>query len=131
MYQNVYLLKACRVNFQFNATKCDFQNLQNSNESDNDEEANQVQSFVSSFLIYTTLLENLPGVFFVLFLGPLSDKHGRKPLMISFICGFVMETVIMMANLNFDSWPVEYTLFGSIIFGLCGGAGSFYMASSR
>lgn len=133
VYQNLYLSKACRVNFLFNATQCETQNLQSSNNESitYEDEANQVQGFVSSFLIYTALLENLPGVFFVLFLGPWSNEHGRKPLMMSPIFGFTLMTIIMMANLYFESWPIEYTLFGSLVFGLCGGAGSFFMASSR
>ncbi len=76
---NLFLQKVCAVNFQMNATLCDPRSKMNRN---NTQLSDRVQGYVSTLNIYTSLIDNIPPIFLMLFLLPWSDKHGRKPLMI-------------------------------------------------
>ena len=92
----MYLDKVCLVNFGLNASICDAKNQVTNNvssnfqnSSDNDtlfamlSDTDQVQSYVSTLAIYESLLNTIPAIIFALALGPWSEKHGSKPLMIA------------------------------------------------
>ena len=123
----MFLDKVCLVNFQMNATQCDL----HSNETGSAELKDRVQGYVSTLSIYITVIHCVPSIFFVLFLGPWSDKHGRKPLMILPTVGYIISTLIYMANYYFKSWPAEYLLFAALPVSLLGGWSSLGMAVSR
>lgn len=91
----------------------------------------QVQSYVSNLNIYNTIINCVPSTLFVLFLGPWSDTYGRKPLMILSIVGYVLSTLIYMANCYWNSWPAEYLLLASVPVSLLGGWSTFGMAINR
>lgn len=81
--QNLYLKKVCLVNFHLNETECSTHQQQNSTLNMLFDHPTDIQRYVSDLNIYASLLENLPNIMFVLFLGPWSDKNGRKlPMMI-------------------------------------------------
>lgn len=54
-----------------------------------------VQREASRLGMYSSIIENLPKILFVLFLGSWSDKHGRKiPLILPFIGGVLYSFVM-------------------------------------
>ena len=128
MIQNLYLQKVCLVNFHLNETDCNPHNKTSVLDID---PADEVQRYVSDLNIYGSLIENLPNVVFVLFLGPWSDKNGRKVPMMAPLVGHLLSVGLYMANFYFKSWPAEYILLASIPLGLCGGTATLLMALNR
>lgn len=130
--QNLHLYKVCTANFGFSANVCDVRNQTLSpDERNNSQLIDQIQSYVSSLNIYGSLIEHIPSIFFVLFLGPFSDKYGRKILMIAPVIGKALFTLINMANYYAASLPAEYLLFADVPVGLLGGMISFIMAVNK
>ncbi len=113
-----------------NASLCNNKNQSEDNVTDSTL-ADRVQSYVSGLNIYNSIINCVPSIFFVLFLGPWSDAHGRKPLMILPTAGGCLSTLIFMANYFWDSWPAEYLLLASLPASLLGGFGTFGMAVTR
>ena len=91
----------------------------------------QIQRYVSNLNIYGSLIEHIPSMFFVLFIGPFSDKHGRKILMIVPLIGKSLSTLINMANYYAVSLPAEYLLFADVSAGLLGGMITFIMGVNK
>ena len=126
--QNLYLYKVCLVNFHLNETDC---NPQNSASVLDVDSVDKIQRHVSDINTYADLIENIPNVVFVLFLGPWSDKNGRKVPMMAPLVGHLLSVGLYMANFYFKSWPAEYILLASIPLGLCGGTATLFMALNR
>lgn len=123
------------MNFQLNVTSCDLRNRSgDTHESEHDEMAqisDRIQSSVSSLLMWASLIETLPAILFVLFLGPWSNQHGRKPLMILPLTGNILSIMIYMLVNYADSLPAEYLLFASLPVGMTGGFNTLMMATHR
>ncbi len=126
---NLYLFKVCHINFNYSAALCDPKNQtsnyvnqnwnifrnQTKNETSlqnlsGEELINAVQVYVSQLETYMAIITNIPSIFFILFLGPWSDKHGRKPLLIVPMIGFTVATLIHMANYYEESCKSEYNI---------------------
>ncbi len=126
----MYLDKVCQVNFNFSSEICADGNY--TMEEDGSLLVDQVQSYVSTLNIYGSLINTIPSIFFVLFLGPWSDVHGRKPLMIAPLLGNILSTCIL-ALIYFvgSSLTAEYLLFTEIPASFLGGSTTLYMAFLR
>lgn len=68
------------------------------NLSSHTEAQTSVQEEVTTINMYLELLTNLPAVFFVLFLGSWSDKHGRKIPMLLPSCGNLLSTLVVLVR---------------------------------
>ena len=128
MTQNLYLDKTCVVNFQLNLTDCSTHNHTNETDSVH---TTEIQNYVSNLNIYGSLIENVPSIIVVLFLGPWSERNGRKLPMIFPLIGHICSVSMYMLNYYFASWPAEYILFASILWGLFGGSATMMMALIR
>lgn len=147
---NLYLFKVCHINFNYSAEFCDPKNQtskylnQNGNfllnqtkngtslqHLSGEELINAVQIYVSQLETYMAIITNIPSIFFILFLGPWSDKHGRKPLLIVPMIGFNVATLVHMLNYYQESWPAEYNLISNAFIGFLGGQVTFHMAATR
>lgn len=101
------------VNFNMSASVCDTHNQSmhgggfRANNTGAVRLINQVQAYVTNLNIYVTLIDNIPSIFFVLFLIPWSDTHGRKMLMIIPIVGHILQTLIYIANYYAETWSAE------------------------
>ena len=61
------------------------------------------------------MLQALPGVLFTLVAGPLSDRYGRKPLLLISLTGFVLLQLVFLVNaIWFEELAVEYLLIESL-----------------
>lgn len=118
----------CLNNFQLNATVCASHNHSTEAES---QYATSVQKYVSTLNIYASLIENIPSVLLVLFLGPWSEKNGRKLPMMLPVIGHIFSVAFYIANYYFFSWPAELILLASIPIGLSGGTPTLLMALNR
>ena len=64
---------------------------------------------------YSQMLQALPGVLFTLVAGPLSDRYGRKPLLLISLTGFVLLQLVFLVNaIWFEELAVEYLLIESL-----------------
>ena len=45
-----------------------------------------------------------------LFIGPWSDKNGRKPVMLIPMIGYILSTLWYLLNIHFLHWPATYLL---------------------
>jgi len=125
----MYLDKVCQVNFNFSSEICADGNY--TLEEDGSLLVDRVQSYVSTLNIYSSLIKTIPSIFFVLFLGPWSDKNGRKPLMIVPIVGAIISTFVFILNDYFTHWPAEYLLFAETPVSLLGGDSVLNLAFLR
>jgi len=121
--QNLFLKKACSVNFNFNSSVCESHNHTVETKEDDD-----IQRYVTNLSMCASLIENIPSVLIVLFLGPWSDRNGRIVPMMFPLIGLALAISIYMLNYWFESWPAEYLLFASVPTGLCGGSASLFMS---
>jgi MFS family permease len=69
-----------------------------------------VQKLAATLSMYQNIFSAVPAVLTSLFLGPWSDVHGRKPLMILPMIGTVINQFIYMANTYFTSLKAEFIL---------------------
>ena len=124
--QNLFLEKVCFVNFGLNASVCSSVN-QNVESPVND----RIQKYVSTLNIYASLIESIPSIFCVLFLGPWSNRNGRKLIIILPFLGTLLSTLLYIANYLTPSWSAEYVLLGSVPWGVFGGGATLFMALIR
>ncbi|ETN40538.1 uncharacterized protein HMPREF1541_04815 [Cyphellophora europaea CBS 101466] len=81
----------------------------------------EVQSLVAKFNLYSNLLSGLFAAIVAPHLGALSDRYGRKPIMLfASLGGFVMEVVTIIVGSNPDTVSVYWILLGALLDGLCG-----------
>jgi len=120
--QELYIQKACRVNFNFTQDVCE--NL--THLADNHTQKN-IQKYVAEIQAYNGILQSIPPIVFTLYGGPLSDKYGRKPLILVAFFGYLIQNIVFLVNsIWFHELKVEYLLFeclqdmtgGSIVLGM-------------
>ncbi len=60
---------------------------------------------------YSGMLQAVPGVVFTLLAGPLSDRYGRRPLLIAALAGYVILQLVFLVNsIWLEELAVEYLL---------------------
>ena len=110
--QNLIIEKVCH-DLGYSKTICD--------DIDNhDDEDDAVQTRVSEINMYTTILGALPCMLVALFIGPWSDRNGRKPVMIIPMLGYVFGTMFLLLNIYNMDWPANYLLINGV-FSIFGG----------
>lgn len=81
----------------------------------------EVQSLVAKFNLYANLLSGLFAAIVAPHLGALSDRYGRKTVMLAVsFGGFAMEIVTILVGTYPDTISVYWILLGNLIDGLCG-----------
>uniref|UniRef100_T1JMB4 Major facilitator superfamily (MFS) profile domain-containing protein n=1 Tax=Strigamia maritima TaxID=126957 RepID=T1JMB4_STRMM len=81
----------------------------------------QAQNMATNFILYKTLLENLPSIGLTLFIGAWSDKNGRKFLLTLPTLGGAIGMVMMIFNAYYmTEMNVNYILVAAIPYALGG-----------
>ena len=75
---NLQIKKICEQEFEFNQTICD-----NLNSGLYDEEQDAVQIRLNNFHLIGNYIQAPPPIVYTLFIGAISDRVGRKPLMLA------------------------------------------------
>jgi hypothetical protein len=65
---------------------------------ENEDEENNVQRKFQSFEMIGQWIKSAPALVFAFFIGSLSDKFGRKPLMLFPLFGSVIDGVLNFIN---------------------------------
>jgi len=116
---NLRMDKACRVNFNFTKEICD-------NINEHLVENDQVQGMITTLNVYDSFLSAIPCILVALLVGPWSDLHGRKPVMLIPLIGDILASIIYIFNVYFSQAPVEYILLSNI-YSLFGGRFCFFI----
>ncbi|KAL6261051.1 hypothetical protein P5V15_008577 [Pogonomyrmex californicus] len=122
------LYRTCTITMEINETKCDM--LYNNSTS---EEVHKIKLIIQPETGYIQIckafIESIFPTFLILFLGPWSDKHGRKFILIttylSISLTFCMLT--LMSNWQIGPW---YFLIAYIPFACTGGMTALLLAST-
>ncbi|KAH8253159.1 hypothetical protein KR032_003826 [Drosophila birchii] len=87
VYQNQILYQTCVTIMKFNATECEpLLGIDRGSEADKKIEI-IVQTYSANIMMTTSLLESIIPAFASLFLGPWSDKFGRRPILLTTFTG--------------------------------------------
>jgi MFS family permease len=89
--QELYLMKACKVNLNFTVAECE-------NINNHSHVQIATQQYVSEIQAYNGVLQSVPGIVLAFFAGPLSDKFGRKPLIVFSLFGFLILSLVFLIN---------------------------------
>ncbi|CAD5124315.1 DgyrCDS12603 [Dimorphilus gyrociliatus] len=83
-------------------------------------EKDKGQQKSAEFMLGLSLVQNIPAMFIALFIGPWSDRIGRKPIMyismIGALCDSLITVLVVSLKLN-----ILYLYIGKTIYGLFGG----------
>ncbi len=86
VFQNQIIYQTCTEIFQFNQSECVLLGTQNAtNETAAIEKL--VQPYAAKFFMAKTIVESLLPALVSLFIGPWSDKFGRKPVIVTTFVG--------------------------------------------
>ncbi|XP_046995516.1 proton-coupled folate transporter-like [Schistocerca americana] len=110
--QTLFLQRVCEEDLGYNATVCS--HLDSTNNTSE-------QPHTASLLMSKTLLETLLPATLTLFLGPWSDRHGRKPLLLFPLIGHATTYAAYAGLSTIDHLPPRYLLPASIPIALTGG----------
>ncbi|KAH8277556.1 hypothetical protein KR018_000688 [Drosophila ironensis] len=108
VYQNQILYQTCVTILKHNFTECE-PFLGTDRASDEKIEA-EVQEYATTITMTSTMLESAVPAIVSLFLGPWSDKFGRRPILLSTFTGYLVGsiTLIILAQItmatNISPW---------------------------
>jgi len=110
--QNLIIAKVCK-DLGYSQEICEDIN-------NHDAEDDAVQTRASQINMYMSILGSLPCMLVALFIGPWSDKNGRKPVMIIPMIGYILSTLCWLLNIYYMDWPANYLLVNGV-FSVFGG----------
>ncbi|XP_067681939.1 proton-coupled folate transporter-like isoform X2 [Haliotis asinina] len=87
----------------------------------------KVQTETSTVMMYLLFASTFSGVLPTIFLGSLTDRHGRKIACILAILGSTCKQLIYVVIFNLDA-NVNYLYIGNVVEGVCGYYGAMLVA---
>lgn len=96
-HQMTYVLKACAVSLGYNDTICD-----DLSGEGNDQVQDETQVHLNKFEIANQYISSVPAIIYSLFIGALSDKYGRKPLILIPILGSITDDVLAIIHVTYQ-----------------------------
>ncbi|XP_013112907.2 proton-coupled folate transporter [Stomoxys calcitrans] len=95
VYQNQLLYQTCIFVFNYNETQCEpLLGVERETEEVKRIET-QVQPYVARILMARSLLESIIPAIVSLFIGPWSDKFGRRPIVLTTFTGYLCGSIIL------------------------------------
>ncbi|KAH8373068.1 hypothetical protein KR009_011225 [Drosophila setifemur] len=96
VYQNQILYQTCVTIMKYNATECEpLLGIDRGSEEAKKIEV-KVQEYSADIMMTTSLLESIIPAFVSLFLGPWSDKFGRRPILLTTFTGYFTGAIILI-----------------------------------
>ncbi|XP_030385667.1 proton-coupled folate transporter-like [Scaptodrosophila lebanonensis] len=94
VYQNQILYQTC-ISLKYNETQC--KPLLGLNKETPEAQIIEeiVQPYVSQILMATSIFESIIPAFVSLFIGPWSDKFGRRPILLTTFTGYLISAIIL------------------------------------
>jgi hypothetical protein len=93
---NLQLWKVCHIEMGHNDTVC-----KDMNTYPYETVKNEVQIFSNDFSITDKWVSTVPAFIYVIFAGALSDRYGRRPLLLLPLFGNVLSGVFSVINFAF------------------------------
>ncbi|XP_047490349.1 uncharacterized protein LOC125039988 [Penaeus chinensis] len=87
----------------------------------------EVQQVASRYQGSATLAENLVAMFLLLYIGPFSDRYGRKPFLYLSLVTKTLNILTLFFASVFIYSPTELTVVAPFLYSLGGAMGSFQM----
>lgn len=84
VFQNQIIYQTCTSLYDFNGTFCE--EITNDIISD-DLSVDEIEKYASKIFMVRAVLENIIPAIISFFIGPWSDRYGRKPILISAFLG--------------------------------------------
>ena len=101
---NILIYKICYI--ELNHTKDTCEHL---GDDSNELIQEEVQVLTNNFQMNAQWITSIPGILFSLYAGPLSDKFGRKPLLMFPIVGYFFSAIGGIINYMFlETLPLEF-----------------------
>ncbi|CAG0892529.1 unnamed protein product, partial [Darwinula stevensoni] len=114
--QNLTMEKACRYRLDFSEDVCD-----RLHEDEFENEQDEVQKVTADYNMYRNIVEHVVPFFFTLFLGPWSDRNGRKIPLILVSVGQLLQMAGYFLNAYFMDWDIDWILvLGSLPYSMGG-----------
>ncbi|GLV36563.1 uncharacterized protein CBL_07940 [Carabus blaptoides fortunei] len=119
---NFTLYRVCYVTLGYNVTDCALLGSNNASEEIKKLEEN-VQPYASTILMARSVIEAVVPVFCSFIVGPWSDKHGRKPVLITCFIGYFfafvcLVVVSLLPNIS-PWWLLTSPICASLGGGIC------------
>ncbi|XP_012057927.1 PREDICTED: proton-coupled folate transporter-like [Atta cephalotes] len=128
VFTDLLIYRTCLVTLKLNETECLI--LHNNSTSKEALKINCLaQPYVANILMGKSFIESIIPSFLMLFLGPWSDKYGRKPLMLSGYISVSLTYILLSVMANWDIVP-WYFLIAYIPVALFGGLSVLLLAST-
>ncbi|KAH8258060.1 hypothetical protein KR038_005242 [Drosophila bunnanda] len=108
VYQNQILYQTCVTVLEYNASECE--PFLGTNRASDEKIEGQVQEYASTITMVSSIIESTMPAIVSLFLGPWSDKFGRRPILLSTMTGYLVSAVILIvltqitAATNISPW---------------------------
>ncbi|XP_022256066.1 proton-coupled folate transporter-like isoform X1 [Limulus polyphemus] len=115
-YQQLMLDKACYNEIRYSSDVCS-----NLNDEKYKLQKDEVQRMANNYHMGTTIVSTLPAIILSIFIGPWSDKYGRRYPLIVALLGFLLEGIgVIIVTARFEL-PLYFNLLIHIPSGLSGG----------
>ncbi len=88
----------------------------------------KVEALSSYLNIYISLANQIPSIIFTLLYGPLSDRFGRRPVLMIVALGAIIQGLLSLAVVYWN-WSVYLFILTSAVSGVCGDFAAVLMAS--
>ena len=96
---------------------------------DHEEEQKYVQTVYSQVNLVVMYCQAIPPVVILIFLGPWSDRAGRRFLILFPLIGYMFNCIVFIIGASFfDSLPVEFLML-EVVQAWFGGASAIFMGS--
>ncbi|KYN27821.1 PREDICTED: proton-coupled folate transporter-like [Trachymyrmex cornetzi] len=128
VFTDLLVYRTCLVTLKLNETECLMFHT-NSTSKEALKINGLAQPYVSNILMGKSFIESITPSLLMLFLGPWSDKYGRKPLLFS---GYISVSLTYILLSIMASWDIVpwYFLIAYIPVGLFGGLSVLILAST-
>ncbi|XP_065093769.1 probable peptidoglycan muropeptide transporter SLC46 [Ochlerotatus camptorhynchus] len=113
VFTNQVVYQACTVTFKVNESECALLGTENKTQEIEDLER-QVQPYTATILMSKSLIESIIPALCSMFIGPWSDKYGRKPVLLSTFIGsffsYSLVALICFLSSRYEIDPWYYIL---------------------
>ncbi|EDW85954.1 uncharacterized protein Dwil_GK23339 [Drosophila willistoni] len=124
VYQNQILYQTCLTILEVNATECEALKGLNRESDEIKKLEVKVQEYSADIMMTNSLFDSIIPAVIILFLGPWSDKFGRRPILLTTFSGYLISCIALIVlsfiteTTNISPW--WFTLY-SVPSIFCGG----------
>ncbi|KAK9710999.1 Major Facilitator Superfamily [Popillia japonica] len=124
---NFAIFRSCYVDFGYDKSICEELGTGNANNYTEQIEE-EVQPYANMILMVQEMITQVAPAMIVLVLGPWSDQHGRRPVLIVNMIGFCLGGIVAIIVASIESLSAWYFMGCSLLIALFGGVTPFLTA---